>query len=185
MILEEIIRNTLVETGFITFIVPTILFMAIVYVFLQRSKIVESKFLAFTIAFFSSLLVLVFPIIAGIDISIFLSTFFAHLFVIVIVFFVGLIAASIFYPDFTKILERFTHRSMIMIMIIIALVAFVTSGIISFLISTLGGPQIPSTSNSNSNPTPSDITFTLGTLVLLIVFAVIIFAAGYALRREV
>jgi len=182
MILEEIIRNTLVETGFITFIVPTILFMAIIYVFLQRSKIVQSKFLAFTIAFFSSLLVLVFPIIAGIDISIFLSTFFAHLFVIVIVFFVGLIAASIFYPDFTKILERFTHRSMIVATIIIALIAFVTSGIITFLVSTLGGPQIPS--GPNPNPTPSDVAFTLGTLVLLIIFAAIIFAASYALRRE-
>jgi len=190
MILEEVIRATLIETGIITFIVPTILFMAIVYVFLQRSKLVESKTIALTIAFFSSLLILAFPAITGMDMSIFLSTFFAHLFVIVIVFFIGIIAASIFYADFTKILERFAHRSMISVMIIIALITFVSSGLLTFIISTLGGPETSSTSTSSSsisssiNSTPPEITFTIGTLVLLIVFAVIIFAASYVLRRE-
>ncbi|MEM1804724.1 MAG: hypothetical protein QXI77_01870, partial [Nanopusillaceae archaeon] len=78
--LEEIIRNTLIDTGIITFIVPSLLFMTLVYVFLTRSKIVESKTIAGIISFSVFLLVLIFPIISGINISIFLSTFFVQMF---------------------------------------------------------------------------------------------------------
>jgi len=172
--LEEIIRTSLIETGILTFIIPTLLFMAMMYVFLQKSKIVESKPLAFLMSFLSSLFILAFPIIIGVDVSTFLSTFFTHLFVLTLIFFVGLTASSMFYADFTKILERFERRIMIAIMIIIALLAFVTSGTISFLIST---------TEVKKEPIAPEISFTFGTLALLIVFAVFLYAASYMIRR--
>ncbi|MEM5828346.1 MAG: hypothetical protein QW197_02480 [Candidatus Aenigmatarchaeota archaeon] len=177
-IIEEAIRNILIDTGIITYVVPTILFFAIMYVFLNKSKIVESKVLASLIAFFSSLLVLVFPLASGINLALYLSVFFSHLFILSLIFLVGLIIASIFYPNFSDILARFKSRSMIGIMIIIALVAFVTSGLISAWISSIGGPKYGATIGEvqPSSPVPSDIAFTFGSLILLIIFAVILVA---------
>lgn len=184
-LIEEAIRSNLIETGIITYVVPTILFFSIMYVFLTRSKIVESKLLSATIAFFSSLLILVFPIATGINLSLYLSVFFSHLFILSLIFLVGLIVASIFYPNFTEILSRFKSRSMIGIMIIIALIAFITSGLISAWISSLGGPKYGATIGEISQPSkiPSEIAFTFGSLVLLIVFAVILVAASRVLSR--
>ncbi|MEM5830983.1 MAG: hypothetical protein QXO40_02155 [Candidatus Aenigmatarchaeota archaeon] len=182
--LEEIIRNTLIDTGIITFIVPSLLFMTLIYVFLTRSKIVESKSIAGIISFFVFLLVLIFPIISGINISIFLSTFFVQMFFLTLIFLIGLVTSSIFYSDFSKALERFQRsRSMIVAMIVLAMLIFVTSGMLSFLISTLGGPSIDY-GKFEGKTAPTESTFTIALLVLLVIFAVIIVAAGRLFSRE-
>ncbi|MEM1687411.1 MAG: hypothetical protein QXV63_00925 [Candidatus Aenigmatarchaeota archaeon] len=182
--LEEIIRNTLIDTGIITFIVPSLLFMTLVYVFLTRSKIVESKTIAGIISFSVFLLVLIFPIISGINISIFLSTFFVQMFFLALIFLIGFAVSSIFYSDFSKVLEKFQRsRSMVVAMIVLAIVIFVTSGMLSFLISTLGGPSI-AYEKFEGNVAPTEFTFTLAVLVLLVIFAVILVAAGRLIGRE-
>ncbi|MEM5843198.1 MAG: hypothetical protein QXL97_00580 [Candidatus Aenigmatarchaeota archaeon] len=182
--MENYIENailSLIESGIITFVVPSILFMTLTYVFLTRSKIVESKSISGLISFLVFLLVLVFPVISGIDISIFLSTFFVQMFIIAIIFLVGLIVSSMFYPDFLKVLERFQNsRMMLSVMLIFGILVLITSGMLTIIISTLGGPSAAyeKTHTSSVSSTPSEITFTLGLLVLLIILAIIIVIAG-------
>lgn len=187
-VIEEIVRIYLIDTGFITFVVPSILFMAMTYIFLTKSKIIGSKVVAATFSFLVFLLVLVFPIISGIDISIFLSTFFVQFFFISLTLLIGLVVSSIFYPDFLKVLERFQKsRSAIMVVIVLSLIVFITSGALSFILSTLGGPSISTDRISEMYKKPSapvEVSYTIGILIFLIIFAVILIAASRISERE-
>lgn len=188
--LEEIIKTSLIDTGIITFLVPSLLFMIITYIFLIKSKITESKIIASVSSLLVFLLVLIFPIISGIDISIFLSTFFIQFFFLSLIFLVALISSSIFYPDFLKVLERFQKsRSMIAVMVVIGLIVFITSGFLSFFLTTVGGPEITSDTESltsfRRSPPSLEFSYTISVLIFLIIFAVILVAAGRIISKEV
>lgn len=183
-IIYDFFNEILIQTGFSTVVLPSLIFMCIMYIFLLKSKIVDSKTVSFFLSFLVFLLLTIFPIITKIDVSIFLSTFFLQSFFVALIFVFGLLLSSVFYPDLPKVLERFQKsRSMMIAVIAIVIVIFITSGALTFLLITLGGPEGVQNLYTGRE-FPREVSFTLAALVLLLVLAIIMSGVGRMLLKE-
>jgi len=167
--ISVLIVNKLLSMGFLNILV-FLLSMAVVYAILKNKKLlgdnpVINAIVAFSVSFF----VFAFPIISGINIISPLSTFITQAFVIGIVFFLGILMASIFYPNILKFLEEaFKSRNVLFGMIALSLALFVTSGLISIVFYSPPGKPI--------TPSPStDISLLVSGL--LIVFIILLIAS--------
>lgn len=70
-------------------------------------------------------------------------------------------------------------------MIIISAIIFIISGMLSFLIGTLGGPPITNKFGEERIRFPMEVSFTITLLILLIVFSALLLAAGRIALREI
>jgi len=127
--------------------------------------------LAFSIAF----MIFGFPVIVGFSLTLPLVTFFTHSFVWILVFFIGILIASFFYPDLPKFLaEKFTSRSMIFIGIAIGVTVAVVSGMIAVFWATPPG--------EGRIKLPLDTVYTSVGVVVFIV--VLLIASSVALQKQ-
>ncbi len=154
--------NSLGFFNFLTFILA----MTLVYALLRQRKIFGDNplingLIAFSIAFF----VFAYPVITGISLTVPIATFFSQAFVFLLLFFVGFLIASFFYPEFPKILgDLFRSRNTLFSMIGLSLALFVTSGLIGIIYGgATGGP-----SKQPSAP-PENLLLIAGLIIVVIV----------------
>jgi len=166
----------LVEFGFFKFLLPFILFIAIIYALLKKSKVFESDLVNATIAIITSFFILYFPVMSGLDIGPPLSRFFMQLGIFLLIFVLGLAGSSVLYPDLTGLLkEKMTSRSFIFVFIAIVFAVFVTSGLLDVYIKgamgAVGGGQ-----------EKKDIYTFAGALIVMVVILIIASALAYRIK---
>jgi len=104
----EIVARNLIEIGFYEYILPTLMTAAIIYGLLKKSKLVgESIVVNGTLAISIALLIFGFPALAGISLATPLSTFFTYTIIFILVFVVGILLASLFYPNLQDFLTKY------------------------------------------------------------------------------
>ena len=128
--------HRIAEFGVFNFLFPWMIILAFLYALLQKGKILgESKLINGTVALVLSFFVLYFPVASGAELGPVLSRFIMQMSIFMIIFIFGAIGASILYPDLSGMLkERMTHRSFLFIFVVIALTAFITSGLLKVYI---------------------------------------------------
>jgi hypothetical protein len=175
----ELVINKMISLGFYDFLFPFIITSAIFYALLRKSKVFgESIFINAVIALSIALLIFGFPVIAGISLASPLSTFFAQATVWILILFIGVLLASFFYPDLTKVLlETFRRRTTLMMMITIGIVLFITSGLLSVFTFGFGAPPKP---GAPPGP-PVDV---IAIAVALSIFIVLLIVASTITRVE-
>lgn len=163
-----IVINKLLEVGFYDLLI-FILSLALFYALLRKVKILgESPLVNAVVAFSIAFLIFGFPVIVGFSLTLPLVTFFTHSFVWILVFFIGFIIASFFYPDLPKFLaEKFTSRSMLSIAIAVGITSVIISGLINVFWAT--------------PPREGIIQYPLDTTIIaagVIIFCVLLIIAG-------
>ena len=138
-----IVSQKLAELGIFSFFLPWIITAAVFWGLLKRSKIFESELVNAILSISISFLIwgyLVLPIAT--QIWSYLATFIMQGLVVIIVFLVALLGASLFYPKFGEFLaESFKNRTMIWVFLAIFFGGlFFTSGLYQVLIPR-GGPS--------------------------------------------
>jgi hypothetical protein len=163
----------LLGLGFFNFL-TFILAMTLIYALLRQRKIfgesaIINGLISFSIAFF----IFAYPIISGISLSIPIATFFSQAFVFILIFFIGILIASFFYPDLPKALQDFfTTRNTMFAMIGLSIALFVTSGLVGIIISGLGG-------GSSSKPSaPTEVILLVAGLIIAVVILLIAGSVG-------
>ena len=128
--------TNLMKLGFFTYVPHWLLFLAILYALLKKSKVLgESDLINATVALVASFLVIYYPVMSGIDPGPALSRFFMQMLIFFIVFVIGVAGSAIFYPDLAGLLkEKLTTRSLIGVFIVLAIIAFITSGLLDVFV---------------------------------------------------
>lgn len=169
--ISTLIVTRLLSMGFFNILI-FVLSMTVLYAILRNKKLLGDNplinaIVAFSVAFF----VFAFPIISGINLVAPLSSFITQAFVMGIVFFLGILLASIFYPNILGFLEKaFQSRNILFGMIALALALFVTSGLISVIFfSPQTGPQ--------AQPSNRGTDISLLVAGLIIVFVILLIAS--------
>jgi len=155
------------------------LFAAIMYAILRKSKIFgDSEIINGVIAFIVAFFIFVFPFLTGISLVNPLSIFFTQSMVILIFLVVGFMAASLFYPDMPSVLGKtFTSRGTLMVMIGLAIGLFVTSGLVTVLISAFSSPS-GNSGNGSSGGAPSDVLIIGAGVILFIIVLLVASSVG-------
>jgi len=169
--------SRLVEFGFFKFLLPFILFMALIYALLKKSKALgESDLLNATIAIVTSFFILYFPVMSGVDLGPPLSRFFMQMSIFILIFVIGLVGSSVIYPDLTELLkEKMKSRSFALIFIAMGFVVFVTSGMLNVYIKGATGGQL--------SQEKKDVYTLTAALFIMVVFLLIASALAYRIRK--
>ena len=169
----EIVVQKMVELGFYDYLFPFIISAAIFYALLRRSRIlgesvVTNSFVALSLSF----MILGFPILVGFSFATPLATFFTQATAWILIFVVGMILASVFYPDLTKVLsEQFTKRTTVYEMLAVGVALFVTSGMVQ--IFTLGANPAATGKTPATPSAPTDIILIVSALIIFVVLILI------------
>jgi len=166
---EPVVRF-MIEKGFYSFLFPWIITSAILYGLLRKSKIFgESAAVNGAISISVAFLIMGFPLIAQFNLALPFSTFFVQATVFFLILVVGLLFASLFYPDLTKFLmEKFTRRTTLGILIILGIAIFITSGLVGVFTFSLTAPPEP----GKPSP-PLDFTILAGGVIIFMVLIVV------------
>ncbi|MBU5682519.1 MAG: hypothetical protein QXE43_00615 [Candidatus Aenigmatarchaeota archaeon] len=159
---------TLQNLGFFKFIIPFILTSAVFYGLLRKSKIFgdpkENIAINATIAISAAFLVSAAPIIAGIDITSYLSGFLIYItFVTVAIIAISFIP-FIFKPSIEE-LGATINKKTFLIMFFITLIIFIIIGLLIFRNLNFILPQIAS----------EEFYATLGLIIFLVIFSIVIY----------
>jgi len=136
------IISRLAGLGFFNFL-TFLLALTLVYALLRQRKIFGENVLingivAFSIAFF----IFAYPVITGISLVAPVTTFFSQAFVFILVFFIGFLLASFFYPNFPEVLAGFfKSRNTLLSIIGLSLTLFITSGLVGVIYTTTVSPK--------------------------------------------
>lgn len=173
----EIVVRKLIELGFYDYLFPFIITTTIFYALLKKSKLIgESVVVNATLATSIAFLIFGFPVLAGITLSTPFATFFTQVTIWILVFAVGILIASLFYPNIQVFLTKYFIERMsrtIWGLIALGLMLFIISGLLWVMI----GPVFV--------PRPGVIALPLDLLVSIsgiIIFAIIIFIAAWMVR---
>jgi len=149
--------------------------LAIFFALIKKSHIFgESDLINGVIALVAAFLVFWFPAIFGVNLVTPMSTFFTQATTIILFLVIGVVMASLFYPDLPKMLaQQFTHRTTLYEMLALGIVLFLTSGLISAFTTPSSTPQKP----GETRP-PSDIIIITVGLILFVVILIIGSAVG-------
>jgi hypothetical protein len=131
------------------------LFAAIFYAMLRKMKILgDSAILNGVISIGISFLIFGFPVITGMgSLVTYFSTFFTQVSVILLIFFIGVLIASFFYPDLPGMLTKtFVNRTTLVALLALGAILFLTSGLIN--VFQLGGPATGTTTGSTKTGGP-------------------------------
>lgn len=139
----ELVARKMAELGFFNYLFPFMILLAITYAILRRSKLVENKVAAGVLSIsISFMIVFGFPLATGFELASPLSAFFMQASVFILVFFIGLLIASFFYPDLAEKLPKFfVRRTTLFAMIALAFVLFISSGLVGVFITGLTGGE--------------------------------------------
>lgn len=164
----------LIDVGFydaLIFVIALTLFYAI----LRKVKIFgESQVVNAVLAFAIAFLIFGFPVIVGFSLTLPLVTFFTQSFVWVLMFFVGMLLASFFYPELPKFLvEKVVSRGVLSIVLAIGITAAVLSGLISVFWTT---PKA-----EGATAIPLDTAIVAGGVIVFIILLII--AGSIATQR--
>jgi len=164
------IVTKLVGLGFFN-LLTFILAMALVYALLKQRKIFgDNAFINATIAFSIAFFIFAYPIITGISLITPITTFLSQAFVFILVFFVGFLVASIFYPEFPKVLgEFFKSRNVLFSMIALSLALFVTSGLVSVIYTS---SQLSSQAGGQPSPPRENALLIAGLIIAVVVLLI-------------
>jgi hypothetical protein len=166
------IITKLVGFGFFNLLI-FILAMTLVYALLRQRKIFgESALINGLIAFSIAFFVFAYPVIVGISLTAPLTTFFSQAFVFVLLFFVGFLIASFFYPNLPEVLKSFFQsRNVLFAMIALSLALFVTSGLVGIIYTSATGP-------SSQPSIPPENTLLIAGLIIAVVVLLIAGSIG-------
>jgi len=156
--------SKLLSFGFFD-ILAFILVLALLYAILRKSKILgENPVIDGVVSFGIAFMVLAFPVLTGIGLTIPLSKFFTQASVFFLIFLVGFLLASMFYPNLTEWLPKvFTSRNTLFAMIALGIALFITSGLVGVIYQAATSPTAGGTTG------PSDIYILVAGLVIFIV----------------
>jgi hypothetical protein len=143
-IFEPVIRK-LFDIGFGNVII-FFLSSAIFYALLRKTRILgDSEMINGTVAVLTAFMIgFWFPIFTGTTLVTSMSAFFAQATTVLIFIIVGFLMAGIFYPDLAGMLaEQFKHRTTLYVMLALAIMLFITSGLVSSLWSAVVTPRKP------------------------------------------
>jgi hypothetical protein len=164
------IISKLIGYGFFN-LLTFILAMVLVYALLRQRKIFgESPLINGLISFSIAFFIFAYPVISGISLTLPLTSFFAQAFIFMLLFFIGFLIASFFYPNLAEVLKDFFRsRNTLFAIIGLSLVLFVSSGLIGVIYTTSfktpGAPSAP----------PENVLLIIG---LIIAIVVLLFAAS-------
>ena len=161
------IITKLVGFGFFNLLI-FILAMTLVYALLRQRKIFgESALINGLIAFSIAFFVFAYPVIVGISLTAPLTTFFSQAFVFVLIFFIGFLIASFFYPTIPEVLQKFFQsRNTLFAMIALSLTLFVTSGLVGIIYTTSTGPS------KQPSPPPENSLLIAGLIIAVVVLLI-------------
>lgn len=169
----EIFVQELVNQGFYGYFLPFILTGVIVYALLRKSKVLGDSvtgngIVAVAVAF----MVLAFPVFSGINLQTQFATFFVQSSVFILIFVIGLILASLYYPDLQGMLaSQFKSRGWMFIALIIVITFFVSSGLIGAF-TNIGNPLL--TGQEPTSPgVPTDIIIVVVGIILAMVVIIV------------
>ncbi len=157
------------EIGAFNFLFPFMLTSAVFYGLLRKSKIFgadadRNVAVNAVIALSAAFMVWAFPVINGVDIQAHLSAFFMQGMVVMLILMVALMVAGMIFPEnlpeklWSQIQGKSTPTTLILLAIIVGVVVFLTSGLVSLFLTTDMVASIP-----------SDIILTLGLLFIMII----------------
>lgn len=169
---ENIFSNVifkLQEIGAFNFLFPYLLTTSIFYGLLRKTRIFgdpdRNVSVNGIIALVSGFMVWAFPILRGIDVETQLSTFFMQGMIVILVLMVGLMLVGMILPEdlpiklWEKWKDQYNIPTIILILsIVIGVVIFVTSGLVSIFLT----PDVIAT-------IPSDVLLVLGIIVVLVI----------------
>jgi len=140
--------------------------LALMYAILRKSKILgENQIINGIISFSIAFMVLAFPVLTGIGLTMPISKFFTQASIFFLIFLIGFLLASMFYPNLMEWLPKvFTSRHALYVMIVIGIVLFITSGLVGVLIQ--------SASNGLTGGPVDLIVMIVGLLILIVVVIV-------------
>jgi hypothetical protein len=171
----SVMISKLLGVGFFN-LLTFLLALVLIYALLKQRKVfgdnpIINGIVAFSIAFF----IFAYPIIAGISLVVPITTFFSQAFVFILLFFIGFLIASFFYPDFSSALSKFFQsRNVLFAMIALSLALFVTSGLVEVIYSMTPGPQKKPTAP------PENVLLIAGLMIAVVVLLI----AGSIRRGE-
>ena len=146
----EVVVQRLNEFKIFDFILPFIITSALMYALLRRSKLFgdmrEGQILSAIVSLSVAFLIFGYPVLVGFTFGTQLSAFFTQLTIIGLLFVMALVFASMFYPDFPKMLtEKLASPNKVYLFIGIAFLLLVTSGLIGVFTQSIDGetPQSP------------------------------------------
>jgi hypothetical protein len=165
------IVTKLVGLGFFN-LLTFILAMALVYALLKQRKIFgDNVFINATIAFSIAFFIFAYPILTGISLITPITTFFSQAFLFILVFFIGFLVASIFYPEFPKVLgDFFKSRNVLFSIIALSVALFVTSGLVGIIYSSSWSFS-PGPSNQPSAPR-ENILLIAGLIIAIVILLI-------------
>ena len=138
--LFQIVAEKLGELGFYDFLLPWLITSAVIWGLLQKSKlfgesaVTINSVLSLAISFF----VWGFLASSGINLSGPLSHFFTMTSILIICLSLGLVGASLFYPDFGKTLtDTFKGSGWIAAILIVIVILFILSGLVGVITKNL------------------------------------------------
>jgi len=147
------------------------LFLAIIYAILKKSKLLgESIVINAVVALVAAFLIFVYPTISGFDLLKPVSTFITQSSVLIILLLVALLAASLFYPDMSKVLGEVVKGPTMIYVLIAVLIAL---AIVSGLVGVIWGGI---TAEKPGEQTYKDVILIATSIILFI--AVLYLAAG-------
>jgi len=158
--------------GFFNFL-TFLLALALIYALIRQRKVFgESSLINGIVAFSIAFFIFAYPVITGISLTIPITTFFSQAFVFILVFFIGFLIASFFYPNFPDVLSSFFRsRNVLISMITLSLALFVTSGLVGVIYGTAIGHK--------GQPTaPAEITLLIAGLIIAVVVLLIAGSVG-------
>jgi len=137
----ELVAEKMAELGFFNYLFPFLILLALLYAILRKSKLVENKVAAGILSLAISFMVVFgFPLATGFELGSPFSAFFMQASVFILVFFIGLVTASLFYPNLMEKLPKlFVRRTTLFAMIAIAFVLFISSGLVGVFTTGLAG----------------------------------------------
>jgi hypothetical protein len=166
----ELVIERLVGLGFYEFFFPFLITVAVIYGLLRKSAILgASALLNGVVALSIGFLIFGFPVLAGITLATPFAGFFTTVTVFILIFAMGLLLASFFYPNLQAwLVGAFVRRTTLWVMLGLGIAIFVISGLVNIFIAALYRPPPPGVP-----AIPIDITVFGAAIVLLIILLLI------------
>jgi len=159
------ISERLLDLGFFNFFLPWLITTAMFYGMLKKSGMFKSEGITAILSLSIGFFVWSYLSLGGMDLSKPLSTFFMQGSAIMLVVIIGVVASSVFYPDFTGVLkEHFSSRNMVWVIIALFFGLFFTSG----LSGILAGQPTP------SGTAKHDVALLVNIIVILLILTLIL-----------
>lgn len=169
----EMLITKLLEVGFYDFLI-FVMALGMFYGILRKIKFFESQLVTAVLAFSIAFLIFGYPVLMNYSLVLPFTAFFTQSFLFILVFFIGMLIASFFYPDLPKFLgEQFTSRTMIFVGVTIGVAVALISGSTTLIWLT------PAQESPRASA-PSEVTTIASGVIIFMILLII--AGSIALR---